>query len=207
LDEEKMEEVAWLIAGYQEWAEAETRVILEDSDRRKTEQIEEFRAGRVELDRHTESWGIRTWLAMCTAAAAVAVLITAGLWFGNGGNSPRLIAHVQDSHGLVTLKEGGVLSGMERFPDDWKDSVKDLLQKQRVFRNERNRVVVTTLMSDSNVPEKSPYAVLISPVNTAIRGVRPTFKWRPRSRAIGYAVHLSPENLVPGSDVVTDVVV
>jgi hypothetical protein len=104
--------------------------------------------------------------------------------------SPEVSANVvtlNDGPGQVTLDEKGNLAGV---PAEYQQMVKQTLTSQQVVTPH----VLSELIGKSGVlmgpAEEGHPIALLSPVGTAVIGVRPVFRWRALDGAEGYVVKI-----------------
>jgi hypothetical protein len=106
-------------------------------------------------------------------------------------SEPGITVKLKDGEGVVALDAKGELRGLEPLPEGYRQAVKKVLERERVWLPPvvaQLRGGSETTMSGNN---DEPGFSLLSPVGIVVETNRPTFQWKRLSDAIEYEVSVS----------------
>jgi len=117
------------------------------------------------------------------------------------GASPLLV-RLKDAAGPVTLTTDGRLSlpGRPSLPPEWTRQVKELLTTGTVSQPKAVQVAMAEVRSDfvlrGGGEGETEVPLPVSPVATAVKSTRPTFRWTPAKGAQGYTLVIAERDQI-----------
>jgi anti-sigma factor RsiW len=113
---------------------------------------------------------------------------------GPGGstvNESEITIKLNDGGNIVTMDAEGTVRGLESFPEQYRQAVKQVLETGRVSRPpviaQLRGGPETTMAGNTD----GPGFRLLSPVGVIVQTTQPTFRWTPFRDAIAYEVSVS----------------
>ena len=190
LSAEEEVEIEDLITYFREWNEADKQVLLEFAARfiSPLETTIEQPKSQPLLPKKNIAPGkkkfrtslLRTWVTIGTAAT---IFLAVGLvfWTIHGDRNGRMVAQLNDPFGRVTKMRSGEVTGLEAFPDRWRDPISKMLRTETVNVPEEQ-------IESLHVTRGAGPSIFVRPVSTVVRSDRPTFEWKSSGDDASYQV-------------------
>lgn len=104
-----------------------------------------------------------------------------------------VVAQLNDGEGLLTLDQGGKLSGADNLPPGYQSLIKKALTSGRVEKSPDLKGLTRPSSSLMSSDKQSNEFTVIDPIGVVLMTNQPTFRWTPLEAATGYVVEVYDE--------------
>lgn len=184
LDEESMRIVGTQIDTWADWNRAYWRASAELS---AAEHIDDLaiRDKPPTLGREGKAGGAQGKLHARTAvlACATALLMALG-WYLWPVPDPVLVASIADPFGMVTVDSAGNVSGLDGFPQSFRQEVRTLLESRSV-------TIPEEALGSRGPEDNTVDLAYVYPVSQAVRTQTPTLTWQSQGDSATYSIAIT----------------